>query len=251
MEYREATRDDADAIREVAHDSLTASYIPPLDDDHIETAVEQWYSGDAFADDLDGDDTLYVVADDDGDIVAFSQSAVEPGKRTVGAIQWLHVHPDHRDRGVGADLLAHTETRLFDAGVTYLEGRVLGDNRAGNQFYQNHGFHRTGERSIDVAGDSFTEHTYVKLPDDAAAGDLLEAWTTPDGDTVYVAFDERERGSDAPFYTVYLTPDRQQKHGYMCGNCESFDVSMGTMSELACSDCSNTRKADRWDQAYL
>ena len=78
----------------------------------------------------------------------------------------------------------------------------------------------------------------------------LEAAETGAGATVYVAPTETERGSKGPFYVVYVTPDRETRWGYRCGNCDSFDTAMDTMGRVECNDCRNVRKPDEWDAAH-
>jgi hypothetical protein len=78
----------------------------------------------------------------------------------------------------------------------------------------------------------------------------LEATQTKTGDTVYVAEDEPERGSKGPFYVVYVTPDRETRWGYRCGNCDSLDTAMDTMGRIECNDCRNVRKPEEWDAAH-
>lgn len=78
----------------------------------------------------------------------------------------------------------------------------------------------------------------------------METRTAPDGATLYVDRDERERGSDAPFYGVYATSDRTDRWGYLCGNCESLDTAMDPMGRIVCTDCPNARKPTEWDAAH-
>ncbi|MXR21998.1 GNAT family N-acetyltransferase [Halobacterium bonnevillei] len=262
MNVREATQDDVPGIRRVAGASLEATYADQLGDDIVETAAEEWYETDRLDSRLADDDVVYLVAVDDEEVVAFSESELdvrqpedgsrpeEPAAREgVAAIQWLHVHPDHRNRGLGRRLLERTETELLEAGANRVEGRVLAANREGNEFYQAHGYARTGQRTLEIGGESETEHLYVNLPEGSAA-ELTEELSVDDG-TVFVAYDERERGSEAPFYATYRTEARENRYGFYCANCGSVDNSMDTMGRVECNDCGNRRKATRWDSAYL
>jgi len=249
MEIREATPDDVDSIRHVAHESLEASYEPALDPALVEDAFGRWYSHDRVTDRLADADVLYFVVVQDGEVVAFSES--ERSERdAVGELHWLHVHPDHRGHGYAGRLLEHTERVLFGGGATRIEGYVLAENDAGNEFYRHTGYHQTGERTIVLDELTLTERTYLKLPDDRGPAELTEARDRPDGTTVYVAFDERERGSEAPFYVVYSDPDRESRYGFYCANCEAIDVSMDTMERITCNQCGNTRKPTVWDATY-
>ena len=262
MEVREATDKDIAGIRRVADASLDATYADQLGDDIVATAAEEWYDPERVTQRLSDDGVRYVVVVDGEEVVAFSESELDvrqpeggarpetPSSREgVAAIQWLHVHPDHRGRGLGGRLLARTETMLLEAGSNRVEGRVLAANRAGNEFYQAHGYARTGQRTLDIRGESATEHLYVKLPSGETPA-LTEAYEVEDG-TVFVAYDERERGSTAPFYSAYRTDDRTNRYGFYCANCGSLDTSMDTMGRVECNNCENTRKATRWDSAYL
>ena len=78
----------------------------------------------------------------------------------------------------------------------------------------------------------------------------MEARTTEDGEQLYVARNEAERGSKGPFFVVYSDPDRENRWGYFCSNCESFDNAMDAMGRIQCNVCSNIRKADEWDAAH-
>ncbi|MFB6195065.1 MAG: GNAT family N-acetyltransferase [Haloplanus sp.] len=251
MEIREATQADIEGIRTVAHDSLAASYGHALEDDIIAQAVERWYDEETLADDLGDPDTEFLVAIDEDRIVGFAQSYVVDRRDIVGEIDWLHVEPESRGSGVGDRLLEALERRLLDHGVSRIEGRVLAANEAGTDFYEHEDFEQVGERTVEIGGEPFVEMLYSKFPETGGRQVLTEAATLPDGRQVYVALDESVRGSDGPFYSVYLDRDRAERYGYLCGDCDSFAVSMDTMGRVVCNDCGNRRKPTRWDASYL
>jgi ribosomal protein S18 acetylase RimI-like enzyme len=248
MDVREATTADRDGIRQVADASLDATYADALGEDIVDTAADEWYQNDRLAENLDDDELLYLVLVDDDEVVAFSEN--ELGGNGAAAIEWLHVHPGYRDRGFGVRLLEATEAALEESGANRVEGRVLAANEAGNEFYQAHGYSRSGEHSVDIAGNSYTEHLYVKVAEGQSGADLTEQVETREG-RMFVAFDERERGSKAPFYTAYRTENRDSKYGFYCANCHSVNTSMDSMGRVRCEDCGNQRKATRWDSSYL
>lgn len=78
----------------------------------------------------------------------------------------------------------------------------------------------------------------------------LEASTTPDGEQVYVSRSEGLRGSEGPFFVVYVSDDADDRWGYYCSNCDTFDNAMDTMGRIACNQCGNIRKPDEWDAAH-
>lgn len=248
MDLRTATHEDSDGIRAVADASLEATYADALGEDIVDAAADEWYADDRLAERMDNDAVVYLVVADGEEVVAFSESELEG--EAAGTIEWLHVHPDYRDRGLGGRLLEYTESTLLERGANRIEGRVLAANEGGNEFYQSRGYARKGDRTLEVGGVDYTEHRYLKLPDGTEAPELTETREVADG-TVYVAYDDRERGSEAPFYATYRTKDREDRYGFYCANCGSTDTTMGSMGEVQCSNCGNTRKATRWDAAYL
>jgi hypothetical protein len=78
----------------------------------------------------------------------------------------------------------------------------------------------------------------------------LEAATTPDGEQVYVSREEGVRGSEGPFFVVYVSNDADRRWGFYCGNCETFDNAMDTMGRIVCNQCENIRKPEEWDAAH-
>ena len=250
MEIREATTADIDSIRQVSRDSLMESYSHALDESVIDDSVNEWY-GDGLAAELEKDEVVYLVADDDGTVAGFSESYLAGRDGTTGEVSWLHVAPDYRGDGLGSRLLTRTEEVLVEHGATRLAGKVLTVNKSGAEFYEGHGYEEGDTRKIDLGAQSFKERSYLKFPgtegETAAPLDPRQV----DDTTLYVAFDESDRGSTAPLYVVYLDEDREDRYGYFCGHCESFEVSMDAMGRVVCNDCGNKRRPSRWDASYL
>ncbi len=134
MQIRTATAGDVDAIRRLASESTAASYAHALSEAVIEEAVGSWYDTDDLAAEIDDEDAVFLVADDDG-VVGFVQSYYVERRDPVGEIDWLHVDPDERGRGIGRDLLTRCERELRGRGVERIEGRVLAANETGAEFY--------------------------------------------------------------------------------------------------------------------
>lgn len=78
----------------------------------------------------------------------------------------------------------------------------------------------------------------------------LERREGPDGEVLFVAPDEAETGSEAPFYAAYLDTDREAKWGYFCAHCATFDNAMDAMGAIQCNRCGNFKRPDEWDSAH-
>ncbi|PSP55882.1 GNAT family N-acetyltransferase [Halobacteriales archaeon QS_1_67_19] len=244
MEIREARTGDVDGIRNVALESLRASYGDVLDEDVIDDAVEQWYAEDAMTDQLREDGMVYLVAVASDTVVGFSQSLVVPEDGTA-TVLWLHVDPDNRDQKIGTTLLKHTQATLSERGVDRVAAEVLAGNERGNRFYEAHGFEKAGEGETEIAGETYVENRYVQ------AGQAKFETREFEGRTLYVDWTEAHRGSKAPFYAAYSDEDGDDLYGYFCSNCASFDTAMDSMERLECNDCGNQKKPVRWDASYL
>jgi ribosomal protein S18 acetylase RimI-like enzyme len=252
MEFRTATHADVDAVRDVALASLSASYGHALAPNLIDDAVEQWYDPDDLAADLDDDDAVFVVAVEDDTVVGFAQSYVVRRRETVGELDWLHVDPDHRGKGIGDELLKRVEQALVDRGVARLEGRVLAANEAGADFYEQQGYDQVGEREVRIGDGTFVERAFSKFADEAGTEEVvIERRAGPDDQLLYVAYDESVRGSAGPFYAVFADENREERWGWFCGEDESFAVAVDAMDRFECADCGNRSKPTRWDAAYL
>ncbi|MFB6126438.1 MAG: GNAT family N-acetyltransferase [Halolamina sp.] len=250
MDLREATSEDVDGIRTVAAASLSASYADVFDETERAAALESWYDRGELAEKLTDERSRFVVAVDDGEVVGFAETYRDEADEPVGRIDWLHVHPDHRGRGVGEQLLGRAESELAEAGAVRLEGRVLAPHEAGAEFYADHGYEPAGERTVDLNGRTLSERTFVRSASDATDDPKLVDTVDHDGETLYVAYDESSRGSEAPFFVVYEDDGRRDRYSWLCGGCETAVTAMDAMGRLTC-DCGNARKPTRWDASYL
>jgi len=244
IEIREAESSDVAGVRDVALQSLHASYDDVLGEEAVEQAVERWYADDALRAELDEEGMSYLLAVAGDEVVGFSQSLVLPEDGTA-TILWLHVDPDNRDKGVGTTLLKQTQALLSDRGVERISAEVLADNERGCAFYEANGFETVTSRETEIGGDTYVERVYVH--EGRAKFESREY----DGRTLYVNWAESDRGSKAPFYAAYSDEDAEELFGWFCSNCESFDNAMDSMERLKCNDCGNQKKPVRWDAAYL
>lgn len=243
MEIRTANPADRPAIRDVARRSLQASY--SLSPAAITTAVSEWYDDETLGEALADDDRRILVAERDGQVVAFAESDLDAAGEGA-TLRWLHVDPAHRGEGIATDLFEETRDRLEAAGADRLIGRVLNDNLDGNDFYESQGFEKVREAEVEIAGQTYFENVYAD-----ATGDGLTSIKAPDGATVYVDESDWDDGSAGKFYTVYTDEDASEQYGYFCANCNRLANAMNAMGRIECDNCGNARKPTRWDAAYL
>ncbi|GAB3679605.1 DUF5816 domain-containing protein [Salinarchaeum chitinilyticum] len=78
----------------------------------------------------------------------------------------------------------------------------------------------------------------------------METVTDSEGETLYVATDEGDRGSRGPFFVAFRDRDRERRYGWFCGACDGLDAMMDTMGRIECRDCGNQRKPTEWDAAH-
>lgn len=253
MNVREATLDDAGAIRDVAQRSMEASY--SLSPRTIQSAIKQWYNDDALEETFGTDGVVFLVAEEDGDVVGFAESVLDDTGN--GDLLWLHVDPSVRGAGVGTQLFERMRTDLEERGAERLRGMVLEDNREGTDFFERFGFEKAEERRVEIDGEPYVEFVYLEAdarPDEAPLDEdvsVPKEVTTPDGRAVYLDREDPDRGSKGPFFVAYTDSDHEDRYGFFCGNCESIDTAMDSMGRVQCNACGNLRKPTRWDAAYL
>jgi ribosomal protein S18 acetylase RimI-like enzyme len=251
MNIRQAAADDGPAILEVARVSFAESY-GFLSEETIDTVSEGGYGSETLEDALTDPDTIFLLAEDDEDVLAFSQSVVIPGDDgAIGELGWLHVRPSARDGGLGSRLLDRTEEVLEEMGTNRIRGVVLSGNESGSSFYRDNGYTEVGRRTVTIGDSEFEEILYRQGDGVAPTPELTETVEAEDGSTLYVADDEADRGSEGPFYPTYRTAEREGRYGLLCGNCRSLHVAMDSMGGAECSNCGNRLQPTRWDAAYL
>lgn len=242
MEIREAEPSDRPAIRDVARRSMQTSY--SLEPKAIVGAIDEWYDENRVRNTLEDDDKVLLVAERDGQVVAFSDSVVT-GENT-GEILWLHVDPDYRSEDIGIELFKATSNHLRQLGASNLRGRVLADNAGGNAFYENRGLVKIGEEEVEIDGTPYVENVYADVD-----ADRMEKLDLEGGESVYIDHASEETGSVAPFHTIYTDRTGEDIYGYWCGKCDNMANAMDASGRIQCDECGNARKPTRWDAAYL
>ncbi|MFB6207181.1 MAG: GNAT family N-acetyltransferase [Haloglomus sp.] len=258
---RGAERNDIARIREIARDSLTSSYA--LSPDDIETIVEVAFAEDALAERLDDAAASVLVAEaEEEDVAGFVTSA-------DGEIEWLHVDPERRGRGVGTALFKHAVETLEDETDT-VRAATLAANTSSGAFFERFDLERVAERQTELGSLELAEYVYAPSGAEEEESDSgREAETAEsaepmerddldlpdevevDGRTLTLA-DESLPGSEGGFVVTYTDEDENEEHGYICANCESMDVTVDSMNRIRCGNCGNThRPKEKYDGSYL
>ena len=275
MDIREPEPDEAERIREVVDSSMTTSF--RLSPGQIDGITDDQFADDAVAEKIDGDETLLHVVETGEDIDGTTIAGFVEGRLEDdwGEVNWLFVDPEHRGRGIGTELYETASESLRDRGAEHVCVTVLEANTEGHQFVERFGLEHDGDRRIEVADESLVKYVYtdadtdVELPTESRADDEdaetdefpeteetdghLTA-TSDDGKTVYIAREEDESGTAAPFFVTYEDEAHEEQYGYYCANCGSLDVSMGDLQRLECADCGNDhaeRSGEEYDDSYL
>ncbi|OLZ39534.1 GCN5 family acetyltransferase [Natrinema saccharevitans] len=278
MEIREPEPAESERIRGVVESSMTTSV--RLSPDQIDGIADEEFDDEEVAAKIDDEETLLRVVETGDGIEGTTIAGVVEGRLADewGEVDWLFVDPEHRGRGIGTELYETMTERLRDRGADHVRVTVLEENTEGHGFVERFGLEHDGDREVVVAGESLVTYVYtdpdvdVSLPTDSRADDATAtadtadedlpdtemadgSLTTTDGGTrVYLARDEADSGTAAPFFPTYEDEALEQQYGYYCANCGSLEVSMDNMERLACPDCGNDhaeRSTDSYDDSRL
>lgn len=158
---RNAEPDDAEAVRSVSRASWHAAYDDVLGADTVDAVVDEWYEVDGLRTAID--ETIFHVADRDGDLVGFANAGRNP---EYGADAFelfrIYVQPDDWNRGIGGRLLESVRADVRREGGDRLRLSVLAENEVGVRFYESHGFERLASEAIELDGETYVEYAYVK-----------------------------------------------------------------------------------------
>lgn len=161
ISVREATRDDAKAIKHVARDSWHAVYDSVLGVDRVDETVESWYDPERLiTDDIEQNDRLFFVGVVDETVVGFVETVPDESDDKLAHLYRLYVASDYWGRGIGSSLLDHIETVLEEQGFDRLQLSVMAENNAGVSFYESNGFQRTSTTQNEQL--DFQQYEYLK-----------------------------------------------------------------------------------------
>jgi GNAT superfamily N-acetyltransferase len=263
MELRDPEEADAERVRELVESTMTASY--SLSPQQIEAVLANDFDEAGLG---NAEDAVVLVADSTVDGGETTVAGVIKAEHTDdgGELRWLFVDPEHRGKGIGTELFETATERLREEGAESITATTLEANREGDQFFERFGFEHVGDRNVEVAGESLAEHVYAESATetestDSGDFDLPNTETTDgvttattDGQQVYINREERDSGTEAPFFPTYTDSEFTDQFGYYCANCGSLETVMDDMERVECTECSNThaeRSEEAYDDSYL
>lgn len=160
MDVREATHEDVDDIRRIVEASWEVDYPDILTRETAEEAVSEWYDADSLTEAIDEGRTELLVAERDEEIVGFAHATWNASEGAAYILR-LYIDPEHRNQGLGRELLERTCDQLAEYEVDRIHAMVLAENEPGNAFYEGFGFERADESETQIGGEPYQENRYI------------------------------------------------------------------------------------------
>lgn len=249
MNVTNSTADHDAVIREIASDSMRASY--SLSPEGLESIVRTEFDPDRLTERRESDDDVVLVAEKDGEQVGFATGSLVDGD---GEIDWLFVDPEVRGQGVGTELFESIRDELESQGADTVRAVILSENEEGDQFLEQFGYEEADSRQETLAEEEHTLNVFSPEAREASGEDQElhrpETVETDDGETVYTG-DEEIPGTEAPFLRLYTDSGLTEEYGFYCTKCGSMANAADGLDRIECQTCGNEHRPDEWDDSYL
>jgi GNAT superfamily N-acetyltransferase len=136
---KQATIEDAEAIKQLAHEIWWPTYSPILSADQITYMLADRYSTEEIARQIKDNEQTFLLAMDDEKPVAFAAYSPDEKDPEIYRLHKLYLLPATQGKGIGKLLLNAIYDRVLAAGKNILELNVHRDNPA-KSFYDKMGF---------------------------------------------------------------------------------------------------------------
>ncbi|WP_275790726.1 GNAT family N-acetyltransferase [Pararhizobium gei] len=140
---RTASERDLAKVSALLGETWHATYDVLYGVDKVTELTEKWHSLPALKARLARKNAEFVVADSGKDIGGMGYAAMSETRTKTAVLHQLYVLPKFQRQGIGREMFAELETCFPDAEIMQLE--VEPQNRQAIDFYQAHGFVKTGE----------------------------------------------------------------------------------------------------------
>lgn len=156
---RSATREDAEAICEVARASWHAAYDDLLGEETVDARIDEWYALDGLRESIERSEHIFYVAENTR-VKGFVHIGPNPENEGVAELYRIYVRPDWWGEGIGGQLLESAESEL--EGYDRLTLSVFAANDVGIGFYEKKGFERVSEETIEIEDGEYREYRCEK-----------------------------------------------------------------------------------------
>ncbi|MGI6358589.1 MAG: GNAT family N-acetyltransferase [Bacillota bacterium] len=144
MHIRRASKSDIQGIQRVAEVTWRSAYDGVLRPDTVDNVLAEFYSEDSLKHSLEHPAVVFLVAEDNEQVVGFIQALPRPGK-TDYELTRLYILPEYQRRGIGRQLQLNVEQQLDGRRLWVL---VEQDIRGAIAFFHALGF--TGQRTLEL-----------------------------------------------------------------------------------------------------
>jgi ribosomal protein S18 acetylase RimI-like enzyme len=163
MEIRKATPEDAEGIDRVIRETWPETY----EDIQTEESLNEIRESETLIDLEDlrewiqEDSTLYLVAEDDGEIVGEAILILEGDEEEIdyseeAFLRSLYILPSHQGKGLGTRLLRKAEKELTEK-FEKIKTMVISENSKAIKFYRKRGFKKCGKTNFGGEESLFEE----------------------------------------------------------------------------------------------
>lgn len=149
IQVRKATSEDILGIQQVAHVTWHDTYEHIMRPDTRAHVLAEFYSEESLERSLARQETVFLVAEEQGRIIGFAQALPRP--HSGYEITRTYILPKYQRKGVGSKLQAELGNQLPDQTLWVF---VLQNNHGALAFYQSHGFKPQREVELPLFGET-------------------------------------------------------------------------------------------------
>ena len=180
MKLRPATPSDAAALAAFARDAFSAAFGDLYRPDDLASFFAEYRSEEKYLAQIADPDVRVVLAEDDGDILAYALVAVgtafeergEPRPQNPMFLSQLYCAQGQTGRGLGASLMDWVMEEARRSGADAIQLSVFSENFGAQKFYRRYGFEHVADIDFWVGNHRDDEFLYeLKLsPGPASPG---------------------------------------------------------------------------------